>query len=93
MGDLNQSLQRDKGIQLAVRLGIHTGLVVVGEMGGHGRQEQLALGEVPNLAARLQGLAESNTAHSIGFSGGQLPSYTYCISRRNLFGGKQLRVL
>jgi predicted ATPase len=30
-------------------------------MGGAGRQEQLALGEVPNLAARLQGLAAPNT--------------------------------
>ena len=30
-------------------------------MGGGGRQEQLALGETPNLAARLQGLASSNT--------------------------------
>src|SRR3989454_418018 len=58
---LNTSLEPAKGIKLAVRLGIHTGLVVVGEMGGAGRQEQLALGEVPNLAARLQGLAEPNT--------------------------------
>src|SRR5262249_10790147 len=39
------------------RLGIHTGLVVVGEMGSTGRQEQLALGETPNVAARIQGLA------------------------------------
>jgi class 3 adenylate cyclase len=61
MGDLNQGLQQAKGIQLAIHMGIHTGLVVVGEMGGAGRQEQLALGEVPNLAARLQGLAEPNT--------------------------------
>ena len=30
-------------------------------MGGSGRQEQLALGEAPNLAARLQGLAEPDT--------------------------------
>jgi len=30
-------------------------------MGGAGRQEQLALGEVPNVASRLQGLAEPNT--------------------------------
>jgi len=44
-----------------VRLGIHTGLVVVGEMGSGGRQEQLALGETPNIAARLQGLAEPDT--------------------------------
>ena len=61
MGDLNSRLQQDKGIQLAVRIGIHTGLVVVGEMGGAGRQEQLALGEVPNIAARIQGLAAPNT--------------------------------
>src|SRR5262249_37558773 len=61
MGDLNQGLQQAQGIQLGVRIGIHTGLAVIGEMGGAGRQEQLALGEVPNLAARLQGLAESNT--------------------------------
>ena len=61
MGDLNTRLQQTKGIQLAVRLGIHTGLVVVGEMGGAGRQEQLALGEVPNIASRIEGLAAPNT--------------------------------
>src|SRR5207248_9081493 len=33
----------------------------VGDMGGPGRQEQLALGEVPNIASRIQGLAEPNT--------------------------------
>jgi hypothetical protein len=37
--------------------GIHTGLVVVGAMGGGDYQEQLALGDTPNSAARLQGLA------------------------------------
>src|SRR5215510_10635723 len=61
MGDLNTHLQREKGIQLGVRLGIHTGLVVIGAMGGAGRQEQLALGETPNIAARIQGLAQPNT--------------------------------
>ena len=61
MGDLNTGLQQAKGIQLAIRVGVHTGLVVVGEMGGAGRQEQLALGEVPNVASRIQGLAEPNT--------------------------------
>jgi TOMM system kinase/cyclase fusion protein len=61
MGDLNQGLQQAKGIQLGVRLGIHTGLVVIGEMGGEGRQEQLALGEVPNIASRIEGLAAPNT--------------------------------
>ena len=48
-------------MHLAARLGIHTGLVVVGEVGGGTRQEQLALGETPNLAARLQGIAVPNT--------------------------------
>jgi TOMM system kinase/cyclase fusion protein len=61
MGDLNQGLQQAKSLQLGIRIGIHTGLVVVGDMGGAGRQEQLALGETPNIAARIQGLAEPNT--------------------------------
>src|SRR6266478_5288091 len=43
MGDLHKRLEQAKGITLALRLGIHTGLVVVGAMGGGGRQEQLAL--------------------------------------------------
>src|SRR5262249_35233834 len=60
LGDLNQGLQQAKGLQLAIRVGIHTGLVVIGEMGGAQRQEQLALGEVPNIASRIQGLAEPN---------------------------------
>jgi class 3 adenylate cyclase len=45
------------GEQVAVRLGVHTGLVVVGTVGAGARQEPLALGEVPNIAARLQQLA------------------------------------
>jgi class 3 adenylate cyclase/predicted ATPase len=58
---LNPQLERDQGLRLAVRIGIDTGLVVVGAMGGRGRQEQLALGDTPNLAARLQGLAAPDT--------------------------------
>ncbi|HEV8715848.1 MAG TPA: adenylate/guanylate cyclase domain-containing protein [Candidatus Binatia bacterium] len=46
---------------LQVRIGIHTGPVVVGAIGSGGRQEQLALGEVPNIAARVQALAEPDT--------------------------------
>jgi TOMM system kinase/cyclase fusion protein len=61
IGQLNTRLGREGDVQLAVRLGIHTGLVVVGEVGGGGRQEQLALGETPNVAARLQGIAAPNT--------------------------------
>src|SRR5262245_50039379 len=61
IGALNIRLEPARGIQLAVRLGIHTGLVVIGEMGGAGRQEQLALGDVPNIASRLEGLAQPDT--------------------------------
>ena len=61
MEPLNARLSAERAIRLAVRLGIHTGLVVVGQMGGAGRHEQLALGETPNLAARLQALAEPDT--------------------------------
>ena len=51
----------DHGVQLTVRLGIDTGLVVVRDVGGSGRQKQLALGETPNAAAPLQVLAAPNT--------------------------------
>ncbi|HLT35715.1 MAG TPA: adenylate/guanylate cyclase domain-containing protein [Enhygromyxa sp.] len=43
------------------RVGIHTGPVVVGEVGGEKHRERLALGETPNLAARVQGEAAPGT--------------------------------
>src|ERR1700736_6460407 len=47
--------------RLQVRIGIATGLVVVGDLIGAGSaQEQAIVGETPNLAARLQGVAEPN---------------------------------
>ena len=47
---------------LQVRVGIATGLVVVGDLIGEGAsQEQAVVGETPNLAARLQALAEPGT--------------------------------
>ena len=61
MGPLRAHLAQQWGITLAVRLGIHTGPVVVGPMGGGDRQERLALGETPNIASRLQGLAAPDT--------------------------------
>jgi len=45
MSMLNSRLRQRHDVRLAVRVGIHTGLVVVGQMGGGGRQEQLALGD------------------------------------------------
>jgi class 3 adenylate cyclase len=61
MAALNTHLAQRHRVRIAVRIGIHTGLVVVGEVGGGSRQEQLALGDTPNMAARLQGLAAPDT--------------------------------
>src|SRR5579872_5395115 len=49
MGSLASGANR-----LRVRVGIHTGLVVIGDVGAGLHREQLALGEAPNVAARLQ---------------------------------------
>lgn len=50
-----------RGDRLAVRIGIATGLVVVGDLIGEGASEQrTAVGETPNLAARLQTVASPN---------------------------------
>ena len=48
--------------QLQTRVGIATGLVVVGDLIGSGdSRERAIVGETPNLAARLQGIAEPNS--------------------------------
>jgi class 3 adenylate cyclase len=50
-----------KSVKLQPRIGIATGLVVVGDLIGKGSaQEQSVVGETPNIAARLQALAEPN---------------------------------
>jgi class 3 adenylate cyclase len=57
--DAVPKLATNAGSPLQVRIGIATGLVVVGDLIGAGAaQEQTVVGETPNLAARLQGIAE-----------------------------------
>ena len=52
----------ETNVVLQTRVGIATGLVVVGDLIGSGGSQELAIvGETPNLAARLQGIAEPNT--------------------------------
>jgi class 3 adenylate cyclase len=56
------ALDTAAGAPVQVRVGIGTGLVVVGDLIGEGAaQEQAVVGETPNLAARLQTLAEPGT--------------------------------
>lgn len=61
--DAERSSLRDRvGTNVEVRIGIHTGLVVVGEMGSADRREHGdVVGETPNVAARLEGLARPGT--------------------------------
>lgn len=60
--DAVANLETDIGTQLQVRIGIATGMVVVGDLIGEGAaKEQAVIGETPNLAARLQQFAEPGT--------------------------------
>lgn len=58
---LNHPALPTQSIGLQVRIGVHTGRVVVGSVGSGLRREQLAQGDTPNIAARLQGLAWPDT--------------------------------
>jgi class 3 adenylate cyclase/tetratricopeptide (TPR) repeat protein len=58
---LDSRLERQHGLHFAVRCGIHTGPVVAGDLSVGASRETLAVGQTPNIAARLQGLAEPNT--------------------------------
>ena len=57
-----EGLNREFSTQLRVRIGLHTGLLVVGELGtGERRESSAVVGKTPNLAARLQSLAQPGT--------------------------------
>jgi len=62
---LNARLQNVLTPQLAsslqTRVGIHTGIAVIGEMGNKDYSESMALGDTPNIAARILALANANT--------------------------------
>ena len=71
-------IERPDGVRLQARIGIATGLVVVGEIVGIGSaQERTIVGETPNLAARLQALAapEAHFSMKARLSGVRLGSH------------------
>jgi class 3 adenylate cyclase/DNA-binding winged helix-turn-helix (wHTH) protein/tetratricopeptide (TPR) repeat protein len=61
MDTLTPRLTLPHGERVAVQLGMHTGLAVVGDMAMGAHHEPLALGETPHIAERLQRLAVPNT--------------------------------
>jgi class 3 adenylate cyclase/tetratricopeptide (TPR) repeat protein len=61
MADFKSAISADTRLDLAVRIGIDTGLVVVGDIIGTGSAEEAnVVGETPNVAARLQAVAQPN---------------------------------
>lgn len=61
VSSLSDRVEKERNLRLGVRVGIHTGEVVAGEIGTGRSQERLALGQTPNLAARLHAAADENT--------------------------------
>jgi class 3 adenylate cyclase len=59
--DFGRELQAQRGFGLPMRLGMHTGLVVLGKIGDDLRMDYTAVGDTTNLAARLQQLAQPGT--------------------------------
>ena len=60
---LRQRMQQEHGLDVNVRVGINTGLVVVGEFGARGQTEYTAMGDAINLAARMEQTALPGTVH------------------------------
>ena len=58
---LAEAVQARLGVDLAVRVAINTGLAIVGDPDGAAGVGRLALGDTPNIAARVQQLARPNT--------------------------------
>ena len=57
----SEQLRRDRGVELQLRLGLNTGLVVVGRIGDDLRMDYTAVGDTTHLASRVQALAEPGT--------------------------------
>jgi class 3 adenylate cyclase len=58
---LNDALERSYGVRLPIRIGIHSGLALVGRMGGDGRHDTSVFGDTANIAARIQDVTHEGT--------------------------------
>jgi len=71
-------LTREHGIRLAVRVGVHTGLVLVGSLGDGGPHDRWALGDTPTLAAQMQACAAPDTVVISGATQQLVQGYFTC---------------
>lgn len=69
IGEYREKIQRERGLDFNVRVGINTGLVVVGQVGTDLRMEYTAMGDAINLAARMEQTAQPGTV--------QITEHTY----------------
>jgi class 3 adenylate cyclase/tetratricopeptide (TPR) repeat protein len=58
LGGYSEQLRQERGVEIRLRIGLNTGLVVVGRIGDDLRMDYTAVGDATNLAARMQTLAE-----------------------------------
>jgi class 3 adenylate cyclase/tetratricopeptide (TPR) repeat protein len=74
----SEQLRQERGVEIRLRLGLNTGLVVVGRIGDDLRMDYTAVGDATNLAARMQTLAEPGsilvTEHTQGLIEGYVRS-------------------
>jgi len=66
IGTYGEQVRRERGLDLNVRVGLNTGLVVVGEVGSDLRVEYTAMGDAINLAARMEQAAQPGTVQITG---------------------------
>lgn len=63
---LAATLGAERGVDVAARIGMHSGEGVAGDVGGRLKREQLVVGRAPNIAARLRELASPGTVIASG---------------------------
>src|SRR5215216_5443803 len=83
-----EEVRRKHGLEFGLRVGINTGLVVVGEIGSDLRMEYTAIGDAINLAARMEQTFDVEPLGEIGVKGKSTPIKTYQVLRAKSTPGR-----